>query len=553
MRETNTILLARHFFSRFFENDVVQAGGDLVTTVVRALAVVAAPGLMFAFWLQNQYVRRAPWGRIEDEYFFVMFSFVTMAGVAIFEWEMLFPDRLDFLVLSPLSLRGWEMPAAKAAALAVFLGLFLAAANVFGIFMLPAVTGGHLWRQMAAQAAAVLLAGIFGALVVMLAGGVLLCALPARLFRTVSLLFRMLSVTALGLVIVHYARFGDALEPLLANGGHKIEWLPTFWFLGLYQRAQHGGAAPQFAFWMARRAEIATAIVVLGVACIYPVAWIRMRRMAMEEQMGNARHAGRWLRALVDAMIRTPEERAVFHFIGQTVARNSRYQVYMAIYIGTGLALAVSCATRVQRTHGAVSAGLSRFGLHAVMPLLVFWTIAGLKIAFAFPLQLQARWIFRTTGAALERCVGAVKTWAFGCGTCVVVAITAALAGMGWSGRELLVQVVCGLCLCAVLVDAFFFAQATVPFSQPQRAGRSSLPLILTLYLGVLAPFVFAMIVIEQRMEKDLLLVVWPIALVPVVQSVLRSLRKRAVLIEEEREGADGEFQLLGLSGDLSA
>src|SRR5579875_3911422 len=123
--------LTRHFFARFFENDVVQSGDDMQTTVARALAVMAAPGLMFAFWLQNEYPRRATWGRIEDEYFFVMFSFVAMAGVAIFEWEMLFPDRLDFIVLGPLSLQAWELATAKALALAIFLGFFLAGANVF--------------------------------------------------------------------------------------------------------------------------------------------------------------------------------------------------------------------------------------------------------------------------------------------------------------------------------------------------------------------------------------------------------------------------------------
>src|ERR1700761_6037017 len=202
MRETSVRELTRHFFRRFFENDVVQGGDDMVTTVVRALAIVAAPGLMFAFWLQNQYVRRSQWGRIEDEYFFVMFSFVVMAGVATFEWEMLFPDRLDFLVLTPLSLKRWEMPAAKAIALTMFLALFVVASSVFGVIMLPLVTGdGHLWRQVCAQAVATFVAGLSGASLVMLLGGVLLCILPAHLFRTISLFLRMLTITALGLIV----------------------------------------------------------------------------------------------------------------------------------------------------------------------------------------------------------------------------------------------------------------------------------------------------------------------------------------------------------------
>ncbi len=553
MRDTRMRELTLHFFRRFFENDVVQSGNDMLTTVIRALAVVAAPGLMFAFWLQNQYPQRTRWGRIEDEYFFVMFSFVAMAGIAIFEWEMLFPDNLDFLVLTPLPLWRWQMPAAKATALAMFLGLFLGAANFFGVLMLPAVANANIGRQIAAHAVATLSAGIFGALAVMLLGGVLVCSVPARLFRSISLVFRMLAITVLALVVIHYARFGDSMPGLLADGGQRMRWIPTFWFLGLYEAIQHGGAAPEFARAMTHRADTALALLALGLMVVYPMAWNRMRRMAIEEQVNRGAKQGGWSRAAVHAIVRCPEERAVFHFIGKAMARNSRYHVYMAIYFGAGLALAISCAVHVRSVAAVPEPSLSSFGLHAVMPLLVFWVIAGLKMAFAFPLQLHARWIFRSTGASLSRCVAAASKWALACGFAVVTLVTVTLGLIGSSGRNLLVQAVCGVCLSAILVDGFFFAQTGVPFSQPRRPGRTSLPLVLTLYLGILPPFIFGMILLELRVEKNLLLLIAVVALVPVVHQVLRKLHDRAVLIEEERENADGEFQLLGLCGDLTA
>ena len=545
--------LTLHFFRRFFENDVVQSGDDMLTTAARAVSVVAAPGLMFAFWLQNQYPQRTRWGRIEDEYFFVMFSFVTMAGVAIFEWEMLFPDTLDFLVLTPLPLRRWHMPAAKAIALAMFLGLFLGAANFFGLLMLPAVTKADIGRQIAAHAVATLSAGIFGALMVMLPGGLLVCSVPARLFRGISLVFRVLAVTVLGLVMIHYARFGDSMPGLLADGGQRMRWVPTFWFLGLYEAIQHGGGAPEFARAMTHRADTALALLTLGLMVVYPLAWNRMRRMGIEEQVNRGAKQGGLARVAVHAIVRCPEERAVFHFIGKGMARNSRYHVYMAIYFGAGLALAISCAVHVRTVGSVPEPSLSSFGLHAVMPLLVFWVIAGLKMAFGFPLQLHARWIFRSTGASLSRCVAATSKWALACGFAVVILVTAALGLMGTSGRGLVVQAVCGVCVCAILVDGFFFAQTGVPFSQLRRPGRTSLPLVLTLYLGILPPFIFGMILLELRVEKNLFLLMAVIALVPVVHEVLRKLRERAVFIEEERENADGEIQLLGLCGDLTA
>src|SRR5215475_13485903 len=109
--------LVEHFFRRFFDNDTLQSDGDTQTSAVRAIAIVAVPGLMFGFWQQNAYPQRTMWGAIEDRYFFVMFSFVVMGIVSIFEWEKLFPDRLVFLILSPTSVRPEQMLGAKADAL----------------------------------------------------------------------------------------------------------------------------------------------------------------------------------------------------------------------------------------------------------------------------------------------------------------------------------------------------------------------------------------------------------------------------------------------------
>src|ERR1700760_1334881 len=132
--------LVEHFFRRFFDNDTLQTEGDTQTSVVRAIAIVAVPGLMFAFWLQNAYPQRTMWGAIEDQYFFVLFSFVVMGIVAIFEWEMLFPDRLDFLILSPMSIRPSRVVGAKATALGGFIGLFLVGCNISGMLIMPAIT-----------------------------------------------------------------------------------------------------------------------------------------------------------------------------------------------------------------------------------------------------------------------------------------------------------------------------------------------------------------------------------------------------------------------------
>lgn len=551
MRERHRVtgILVDHFFRRFFDNDTIQVDGDTTTTVVRAISIVAVPGLMIAFFLQNQYPGRPLWGRIEDQYFFVLFSFAVMGAVSIFEWEMLFPDRLEFLILSPLSLKPMQMLAAKAAALIVFLALFLVGCNLFGTVMLSAVSKGNFFRQIYAHGTAVLLAGVFAALFFLALGGVLLCLLGAARFRVVSPVMQMLSVMALALLMLHYALFGDSMQALLTEPLGMARWMPPLWFLGVYQQLLHGAAAPAFAREMTQYAVRGTAIAAGVVLLTYPMAWARMRRMAIEGGSQRRRQPSRWLARLVHGVVRRPGERAVFHFIGQTIRRNNRYQVYLAMYCGTGLALAASCAVTFHVDDGTIQPALSDKGLHAIMPLLLFWVIAGLRTAFAFPLNLAAGWIFRITGVNTGECSAAARRWVSWCAAAVMYCILGVLAMAGWDARHLLVQVVCGLCLCVFLTDGFFSLQQSVPFNRPRMPGRTSLPLMLTLYVGVFPPFIFLVIYMETRMEKNLMKLLPLVLVIAAIHAALGILRRSSEEIEEEMEGYEGEFQLLGLAG----
>jgi hypothetical protein len=71
---------------------------------------------------------------------------------------------------------------------------------------------------------------------------------------------------------------------------------------------------------------------------------------------------------------------------------------------------------------------------------------------------------------------------------------------------------------------------------------------MLTLYIGVFPPFVFGVIYLEKRLEMNLT----KLALLGVgtvlIHAGLALLQSGPVEVEEEREGYDSQFQLLGLS-----
>ncbi|MBE7158486.1 MAG: hypothetical protein INR62_08655, partial [Rhodospirillales bacterium] len=450
-----TARLMQHFFRRLFDNDVLDSDGETVTTVVRALAVAASPGLILAFFLQNSYPQRSTWGRIEDQLFFVLFSFAAMAGVAIFQWEMLFPERLDFLVLAPLPLRPGQLLAGKALALSGFLGLFLIASNLFGALMLPAVSKGAFWRMVWAQSIAAGLAGVFAASAVVAAGAVLLCVVPPVVFRRVLWVLQVLGTAVLGLLMIAYARFGDEIATVLEHPGWVVRFVPPIWFLGMYQRLLHGAEAQAFAQMAAHRAWVATGVAIASASLCYPLAWIRMQRMAVQGEATHALRPSRWGSQAQTHLIPKQTERAIFSFIGKTMSRNSRYQVYVAMYCGVGLALAISCSTGIAGRGGGRHVVLSRFGLHAVLPLLLFWAVAGLHATFAVPQILPARWIFRVAGVDFHACVQATRHWVVMIG-CLLVTFTSLVCGrLHWGWRPLLVQAVWGVCFCVVLVESF--------------------------------------------------------------------------------------------------
>lgn len=43
--------LVRHFFGRFFDNEIVSPQGEILTNVVQTLALLATPGLFVAMYL----------------------------------------------------------------------------------------------------------------------------------------------------------------------------------------------------------------------------------------------------------------------------------------------------------------------------------------------------------------------------------------------------------------------------------------------------------------------------------------------------------------------
>src|SRR5436305_120996 len=102
--------LTHHFFSRFFDKDSLSpdtAEGKERATIVQIVAMLALPGAIVSLFtifdhptIRSEVTRL--WLRAGDRYVFICYSMVVMGFVMTFKWDSLFPDRRDYLILTPL-------------------------------------------------------------------------------------------------------------------------------------------------------------------------------------------------------------------------------------------------------------------------------------------------------------------------------------------------------------------------------------------------------------------------------------------------------------------
>jgi hypothetical protein len=281
---------------------------------------------------------------------------------------------------------------------------------------------------------------------------------------------------------------------------------PPFWFLGVYERLFDGGETlPAFSA-LARTGLLATAAMIVLACVSYPLAY-RSRMRNVVEGSGS-RSTQSWFAApimvlLHRTLLRVPQQRGIFHFIGQTLTRTPRHRVYLAMYGGLGLALVISCALIFKIGHGRIGLALSAEGLRAAVPIIAFWTVAGLRAAFLGPADRRVNWIFRVIhGKPGWNESAATRMWvllwalALTLGSIAVIHLVAPPELRDW--RAFVIQIFTGVSLCLLLTDAFFLSVKTVPFTGKRATGSMNLAYVLIQYFGLFPPLVLITLSLEE-------------------------------------------------------
>jgi hypothetical protein len=550
-------LLVRHFLERFFNHETASPDGDAKARLILIALATGIPGLMVAMYLWPVYhpFLRGPSGRalnagpppywlqVNHHFFFVIYSFVAMGIITIFEWDLFFPDLLDVFVLTTLPIADRRLFRARVAAIAVFIAGFLLDANLLAPFALPAafdppdvvrLIGGHIF--------AVLAAGLFSAVFVLALQGLLLSLLGERLFRRVSLLLQGLSISALLMLLLLFPVLSGAVPVFLQSRSPVIFYCPPFWFLGIYQRLLEGPSALPIYSSLAQTGCLALFITIAIAAAAYPIAYIRRVRQLV---VGSAAHDTRsWtalpLHKLLHATIlRQPECRAVFHFISQTVLRVQRYRIYLVLYGGVGLSVVVASVLRLSVGHGHVRMEISADGVRAAIAIVSFWTIAGLRMAFVSPGNRHGNWAFRIVqgrppvlSTALHQ-LRAAQLWVFllatviTAGFCILLRTVAPPELLTWPATASVALIAAGMCL--LLTDTLFIDVNTVAFTGEPAREQSNLAMALLKYFTFLPVIVAIPVATEPWIEANLLHFALAAAVIAATHLGLRALHRRII------------------------
>ncbi len=517
---------------------------DGKTRLIQVACATGIPGFVVAMYLWPAYHdmlgrHRPYWAQVSDHYLYVLYSLVMMGIITVFEWDLFFPNLLDIFVLSSLPIKNRNLFLTRVAAVSIFVVGFLFNANILATLALPAaIDPPSLGRFLAAHILAVTASGLFAAAFILALQGVLLTVFGATFFRRISLFLQGIFITTLSMLLFSYPVLSGNLSVFLHSKSAFVRCFPPFWFLGLYQHVMEGPSALPIYTTLARTGCHATILAVCVAVFFYPFAYWRRTRQLIEGSCARDTRslvAGSINRILDVTILRIPERRAIYHFIGQTLLRIQRYRIYLVMYCGLGMALVLASVLSLTVAHGHFVIAISSDGVRTAIPIMAFWTIAGLRLALISRADRRDSWIFRTIHgkAAIDHLVAA-RMWVFLWGVFITLGTVVALHTVappelhGWRATDVQILVAVGLCL--LLTDIFFLNVNSIPFTGKPASAEANLAIVLLKYVAFFVPLVLLAAKCESWIEISAGHMAVAIAVIAATHLTLRTIHRRIVI-----------------------
>ena len=395
--------LVRAFVGRFFENEIAAGSNDLKSSFFWLVAFFAPLGVMFPWLMVFEYSVVAMAGGPEllrtqsmaDKLFYLGFGMVATGGVTIVTWHGLLLDRRDALVLGVLPVGGWTVVSAKLLALAIYgalvtTGMHALASLNYGLLLGQASPTVVMLRIAAAHFTASVLASLSTLFAVAAVQGVVLVTAGPRLFARLSPLLQVATTMALLALAISLPSTSMGIVQAVGAGDGWIAYSPPAWFLGIYEVVL--GTSSPVLHDLARRALVAGAVAVVVTIVVYPLAFRRVARAAVEMGPAASTRSSRIAAWLERALSRRPVVRGATQFLLATLLRVERHRFVLALSAGVAATFvlpAVVASLRVAETVTTPPVAVLAAPLLAMTAVLI-----GLRLAVSLPGDVRANWIF---------------------------------------------------------------------------------------------------------------------------------------------------------------
>lgn len=488
--------LVRHSVERVANGG--NESGELDFGIGGMLALLAVPGGFASMGAS-----------LREEYFFVVLAMVAAGAVAVWKWDAVIPDRRDYVNLAPLPIPATHILYANVAALLLLAAVLSVDVNAASSVLFPMFAGSHASfgqtvMLLATHLFSVFLASLFSFFIVLAILGLMMAALPYRLFRKCSVYVRC------GMVAVLMIALSTSFEMSLIAQHPPLKWrplvqlLPPVWFLGLC-RYLRGPADPEAAA-LARTAVFASVAVLAVAIAAYALSYRRSFAKSAESMMnfafvdGPIRHRGR--SKARHPLLRTPFERGCFSFTLKALFRSESHLLIVGGFTGVGVVLA---SERLFRTAGAgIAHRWPSAGLLSIPLIVLFLLITGLRFSFEIPVVHKANWIFRVrTSPSASECVGLARKVMLTFLIPLLVVIVLPVYGLFWGWRVALIHTAAVAASSVLLIEVLLASFRKIPFTCSAPHFKSNIPLAVFFYLTGFITFTSFVPAIELRGAAD--------------------------------------------------
>jgi hypothetical protein len=507
--------LVRHFLMRFYDNDLLSPDRDQLPGLASLLGLLAAPGIVIPLWLMIKFsglgeipISVRDMMSLGEKFLFVTLSLTSIGFVTVLEWDALFPDRRDYLVLCPLPLPLRTIFGAKICSLVLFIGIFLAAVTSLTPVLLPSVVLGsaplmnwvwfcacHLFTAVAAC--------LFTFLLMIAIQGVFLNLLPYRLFHKISPWLQLACLVGLLLQFLLSARAFSLLNYEQARNHWTVYLSPPMWFLGLYQY-ELGWDKPVFRDLARIGLQALGGVAVLAV-CSYALAYKRHVKRCLEAAEIEAGAPGpvrRMFLGFLEAVaVRRPLERAVFQFTTLTLSRSRKHRLYVSACAGLALAAIFEVVAAVLATKNHAWLYRPNRPLLWIPFILLFVLLPGLCHTYAIPSELKANWIFRMAEPHdREQILRGIRRATLVLGVLPVYIGLLPVYAWLWGPLNAVLHTVVGISVALIARDVLLLRFHKIPFTCSYLPGQAKVKAVWALYVFFFVTLVSALAVLELWM-----------------------------------------------------